>query len=193
VLLRQTTLAGIEAGKIDLVFRRWRRPTVKAGGRLRTSIGELAIDAVDRVAPTRITTAEARRAGHASRAELLALLDGRDEGEVYRVRLHVAGPDQRVALREQADLTDDDVAAIDARLDRFDRASTHGAWARRVLRLIAERPATRAPDLAESIGRATQPFNTDVRKLKELGLTESLEIGYRLSPRGRAYLDRTDS
>jgi ribosomal protein S19E (S16A) len=29
-----------------------------------------------------------------------------------------------------------------------------------------------------------------VRKLKELGLTESLEVGYRLSPRGRALLDR---
>jgi hypothetical protein len=109
------------------------------------------------------------------------------------VRVHVAGPDQRVALREQADLTDDDVAAIDGRLDRFDRASKHGAWTRRVLRLIADRPATRAPDLAASLGRETQPFKTDVRKLKELGLTESLEVGYRLSPRGRAYLGRTRS
>jgi hypothetical protein len=27
-----------------------------------------------------------------------------------------------------------------------------------------------------------------VRKLKELGLTESLPVGYRLSPRGEAYL-----
>jgi hypothetical protein len=31
-------------------------------------------------------------------------------------------------------------------------------------------------------------FKADVRKLKELGLTESLEVGYRLSPRGRAVL-----
>lgn len=30
----------------------------------------------------------------------------------------------------------------------------------------------------------------DVSKLKELGLTESLEVGYRLSPRGRAALRR---
>jgi predicted transcriptional regulator len=56
-----------------------------------------------------------------------------------------------------------------------------------VLGLIAERPATRAPDLAASLGRETAPFKADVRKLKELGLTESLEVGYRLSPRGRAY------
>jgi hypothetical protein len=193
VLLRQATLAGIAAGEIDLVFRRWRRPTVKAGGRLRTAIGELGIDAVDRVTPTRITAAEARRAGHESRADLLAFLDSRTEGNVYRVRVHLAGPDQRVALREQTDLTDADVEAIDARLDRLDRASKRGAWTRSTLRMIEEKPATRAPDLAASVGRETQAFKTDVRKLKELGLTESLEVGYRLSPRGRAYLERTDS
>jgi hypothetical protein len=45
----------------------------------------------------------------------------------------------------------------------------------------------RAPDLAARMGRETLPFKRDVRKLKELGLTESLEVGYRLSPRGRAY------
>ena len=193
MLLRLPTLEGIAAGEIDLVFRRWRRPTVKAGGRLRTRIGELSIDAVDLVAPARITAAEAKRAGHASRAELLAMLDSRPEGAVYRVRVHLAGPDRRVTLREQAELSDDEVAAIDARLDRFDRASKHGAWTRPTLRMIDERPATRAPDLAASFGRETQPFKTDVRKLKELGLTESLEVGYRLSPRGRAYLSRTRS
>jgi hypothetical protein len=32
-----------------------------------------------------------------------------------------------------------------------------------------------------------------VRKLKELGLTESLLVGYRLSPRGRALLDQLDA
>jgi len=193
VLLRRPTLLGIAAGEIDLVFRRWRRPTVKAGGRLRTAIGELAIDSVDRVARSKVTAAEARRAGYASRAELVRFLDSRADGDVYRVRVHLAGADQRVALREQAELGDADVEAIDARLDRFDRASKHGPWTRPTLRIIAERPATRAPDLAASLGRATRPFKTDVRKLKELGLTESLEVGYRLSPRGRAYLERTHS
>ena len=50
------------------------------------------------------------------------------------------------------------------------------------------RTGVRAADLAESFGRETQPFKTDVRKLKNLGLTISLEVGYRLSPRGAAYL-----
>jgi hypothetical protein len=57
-----------------------------------------------------------------------------------------------------------------------------------VLDLIEANPGVRAPDLAERLGLETLPFKRDVRKLKELGLTESLEVGYRISPRGRAYL-----
>jgi hypothetical protein len=45
-------------------------------------------------------------------------------------------------------------------------------------------PRLKAPD-GESCS-----CEADVRKLKELGLTESLEVGYRLSPRGRALLAR---
>ncbi len=56
------------------------------------------------------------------------------------------------------------------------------------LRLIAERPAVRAADLAAAVGREKAPFKLDVRKLKNLGLTLSLDVGYRLSPRGEAYL-----
>jgi hypothetical protein len=87
-------------------------------------------------------------------------------------------------------MSDDDWQGIAARLARLDRSSRHGAWTAEVLRLIADRPAVRAGDLAASLGRETAPFKVDVRKLKELGLTESLDVGYRLSPRGRAVLAR---
>ena len=56
-----------------------------------------------------------------------------------------------------------------------------------VLGVIDEHPRTRAGDLAPIFGRELQPFKLDVRKLKNLGLTISHEIGYELSPRGRAY------
>ncbi|WP_218577411.1 hypothetical protein [Phytohabitans rumicis] len=54
--------------------------------------------------------------------------------------------------------------------------------------MIADHPGVRAADLAASLGRDTPTFKADVRKLKALGLTESLEVGYRLSPRGHTYL-----
>ena len=72
---------------------------------------------------------------------------------------------------------------------RFDDLSHHGPWTADTLRLIQSKPATRAADLAASVGRETAPFKLDVRKLKNLGLTYSLETGYELSPRGIAYLD----
>jgi len=187
VLLRADTLTGIAEGRITMAFRRWKRPTVKAGGRLRTAVGELAIDAVERIAIEAISAADARRAGFAAVADIMAMLDGRD-GDVYRVRFHLAGPDQRIALRNNDALTDADAHQLVHRLDRYDAASTRGPWTRAALAIIAAQPAVRAPDLAAELGFETKWFKANVRKLKELGLTESLEIGYRLSPRGEAFL-----
>jgi hypothetical protein len=175
VLFRQQQLRGIAAGSVTLAFRRWERPRVRPGTRLRTAIGVVAIDAIEPV--EEITEADARRAGFDSPAEALRPL--RREGTLFRIELHHDGPDPRVALRE-GEPTAEDVA----RLDRM------GPWTYEVLRAIAERPGVRAPDLAASFGRETRPFKADVRKLKELGLTESLPVGYRLSPRGRRLLAR---
>ena len=86
--------------------------------------------------------------------------------------------------------TKEEVAAIVARLERLDRASSSGPWTRTTLDLIDRNPERRAPDLAAKVGRETAAFKTDVRKLKELGLTESLAIGYRLSPRGEVVVDK---
>lgn len=189
MLFRRPILDRIAAGTVTLAFRRWRRPTVRAGGTLTTPAGVLAIEALDIVAAEDITDADARRAGFAGQDDLLASLE-LAEGDLYRIAFRLQGEDPRAALRQQDDLTAEDVAALRGRLDRLDRSARHGAWTRAVLRLIGERPGTRAPELAARCGRDTAVFKTDVRKLKALGLTESLEVGYRLSPRGRALLDR---
>jgi hypothetical protein len=189
MLFRQETLRRIEAGEVTLAFRRWQRPTVKAGGTLRTRAGVLAIESVEPVDEDAISDADVRRAGAPDRQALLAGL--RPDGTLYRVAFHVEGPDPRIALRERSDLSAGERAAIDARLARLDAASRHGPWTGRVLQLIADNPERRAPDLAAELGRETAPFKADVRKLKELGLTESLMVGYRLSPRGREYLRRS--
>jgi hypothetical protein len=185
VLFRQDVLRRIGEGEVTLAFRRWLRPTVKVGGALRTGVGVLAIESVDVVDEDEVTDDEARRAGAETRDAVLR--EGPQERPLYRIEFRLAGPDPRVALRERADISPEERAQIDARLSRLDAASRHGPWTRKVLELIAEQPGTRAPDLAASLGRETAPFKADVRKLKELGLTESLQIGYRLSPRGRAY------
>ncbi|KGN39050.1 hypothetical protein [Knoellia subterranea] len=188
MMIRPDTLAAIKAGEVDLAFRRWDRPRVVVGTHLRTRVGLLEVTAVERTAVSRITAAEARRAGASSLAELRRMLEAKADKPVWRVTLHHAGADPREALRTS--LPDaDEVATISARLDRLDAASATGPWTRATLDLIDRRPTVRAPDLAAEVGRETADFKKDVRKLKELGLTESLDIGYRLSPRGAAFVD----
>jgi hypothetical protein len=181
----------IARGEVTLTFRRWKRPQVVAGNTYRTGAGRIVVDSIDVVDPSRISAADAKRAGFASRAEVLAELRGTEDLLVYRIRFHPAtGPDPRALLAASDALTDADVENLRTRLARLDRASSHGPWTTDVLRAIQDRPATRAAEIASSFGRETQPFKLDVRKLKNLGLTISLEKGYRLSPRGEAYLNR---
>jgi hypothetical protein len=192
VLIKRRYLDGIAAGSLDLQFRRWRRPMVKVGGTMHTAVGVLAVDAVDVVADGALTADDARRAGYDSLDALVAedarvRARGR-EGELYRIQLRYVGDDPRVALREDAELDDATLADLTARLARLDRASPRGPWTRQVLELVRARPATLAATLAESIGRDRASFKLDVRKLKNLGLTESLQTGYRISPRGETVL-----
>ena len=186
MLLDNRTLEGIVAGRIRVVFRTWRRPTVKTGGTLRTRGGVLAIEAVEPINAREITADDVRSSGFADRAELLRSFEGRT-GKLYRIRVRLAGEDPRIALREKT-LDDAERAVIEKRLQRMDAASKQGPWTRQYLALIEARPTQRAPELAELMGLETKPFKTRVRRLKELGLTESLKVGYRLSPRGLSYL-----
>jgi hypothetical protein len=185
----QRYAAGIADGSIDLTFRRWRRPQAIAGNTYRTPAGRLCVETVDVVEPGAITDAEARRAGYPSASALVADLLGTPELPIYRVAFHPAlGPDPRDELAASAEISDAERSAIATRLQRLDRASPTGHWTRQTLELIAANPAVRAGDLAPQLEMELLPFKLNVRKLKNLGLTISLGTGYRLSPRGEAYL-----
>jgi hypothetical protein len=186
MLFKQEILDRIRTGEITLAFRRWRRPTVKSGGRLRTAIGELAIERVSKIEADAIADSEARRAGFPDRATLLAEL-ARREGEVFRIELRFAGADRRIALRKNDRIGEAELALIVGKLEKMD-SGRQGKWVLEALRLIENHPARRASDLAAMCGMDTPGFKRKVRQLKELGLTESLETGYRLSPRGEHVL-----
>ncbi len=187
MLFTQRFWAGLADGSITLTFRRWSRPQVRAGGQYHSPGGELLVSTVRRVPISSISRREAKRAGQ-ELDELLAYLGGEPDDLVFRIEFTCVGEDPRVALRADADLDAETLAALGARLDRLDRASARGPWTRATLAAIAAQPGVRAGDLATGFGLETQPFKLDVRKLKALGLTESLTVGYRLSPRGEAVL-----
>ena len=183
---------GLTDGSVTVTFRRWERPHVKPGGRYRCHpIGVLVVDAIERVRVADITERDARRSGFLSRAELMEYIRSGPGGEVdddtpiFRVDLHHGGEEDRVAIALDDQLSPEDVEAITARLARMD---AQGEWTAVTLRLIEKNPRVVASELARRLGRERLPFKTDVRKLKRLGLTQSFEIGYDLTPRGRAYL-----
>lgn len=183
MLLNQRTADGIRRGDVTLAFRRWATPRVTPGGSFLSSVGVVRVGSVDEVSGA--TLDEALAAGASSVDEVVG---GRTELPLFRVELSWGGPDPRVALSADTSFTAEQLATLTATLARWD---ARAPWTRQTLELIRDRPATRAPDLAASQGRETLPFKRDVRRLKELGLTHSLEVGYRLSPRGSAYLERT--
>ena len=189
MMIRPSELRSIKDGEIDLAFRRWERPRVVVGTRMRTGVGLLEVVSVEQVEVADLTADDARRAGSPSLAALVRALEPKADRPAWRVGLRHAGEDPRALLR---DAVPDraEAAEIVARLERLDRSSSYGAWTRTTLDLIDRNPERRAPDLAAKAGRETADFKKDVRKLKELGLTESLAIGYRLSPRGEVVVDK---
>lgn len=187
MLLDKRELAGIEAGTITVVFRRWRVPRIRVGTRLRTSIGLVEITGLARTTPEVVTATEANAAGFADIEGFQRWLDDRP-GDLYRIELQWAGVDPRVALREDADLGEAEIAEVRRRLARMDsRADSPWTW--QTLRLIEANPGVVSTDLAAIMGRERQYFKRRVRRLKEMGLTESLDVGYRISPRGQALLN----
>ncbi len=162
---------------------------MKSGGTLLTAIGQLAIAAVDVVSVDEITEAESSAAGFSSLDALRSELSKRTGGDVFRVRLSLAGPDPRIALRQEIP-EDEEADMILGRLARLDSRGATGPWTSRVLTLLRDRPEVRAGDLPTDMGMDKTAFKVNVRKLKGLGLTESLGVGYRLSPRGEAVLGR---
>ena len=181
-------LRAIETGRVEAVYRRWAEPRVKQGSTLRTAVGVLEVVSVEVVDPGSLGAADAAAAGFDS-IEAVLNSAGERGGSLYRIGLRHIGPDPRVALRE-AIPGEAELAEIRRRLDRLDAVSRYGAWTRQTLRQIAENPGVRAEDLARSMGREKMPLKLDIRKLKELVLTESLNPGYRLSPRGKSVLKR---
>ncbi len=185
MLFRQDVLRGIADGRVTLAFRRWRRAAPADGSTVRTPIGIVALERITVIEDGDITADDIRRTG-LSAGELRSSLSG--DGPLLRIELRLAGDDPRVALRQRPPGSRE-FDGIVARLARLDEAASP-PWTRDYLQLIADQPATVARRLAAQVDAELLPFKRRVRQLKELGLTESLEVGYRLSPRGQAVLAR---
>lgn len=181
-------------GSITRTYRVWKRPQAKIGGHYRLNQdGVIEVDGLAQVPVASITDRDADRAGFMSKDALVAKL--REQAavtartKIYCLDFHyVPLPDPRAVLAANKDLSDDHAEELAQRLLKMDRRSKDGPWTTKTLAAIEQNPGVVSTRLASKLGRDRDAFKTDVRKLKKLGLTISLEVGYEISPRGRAYL-----
>jgi hypothetical protein len=217
MLLPARIAQGVRQGSITLAYRRWEQPRVRVGGTQLTSVGIVRFDEVEEVTElATITHADAQAAGFPDADALRAYVAAtaptdtvpeersgaqrpnasRRAGpraskggeRIFRVRLSWVGEDPRVQLRTAVpDATE--LAVITAAVKALDAGKRSGPWTRQILEWIRDNPGVISTELAALLGREVAPMKADIRRLKALGLTESLRIGYRLSPRGAAYLE----
>lgn len=191
MLLNRDTAEGIANGTITLVLRRWDAPRARPGGTQRTVAGTIRIDGVTEYPGSyRVTAAQAGAAGYPDAKSAQKELDRRPARHTYVIAVSYLAPDERPDLAADDRLSDVDVDAIAARLDRWD-AAAETPWTREYLEMVRDNEAVRAPDLAARVGLDVPRFKRRVRQLKGLGLTISLDVGYRLSPRGKTFLRLT--
>ena len=194
---RQRDIQAIARGELTLTFRRWRRPQARVDGPYRVGESVIEVTSVEQMDPSRISVEDARAAGHDSAEAVLDAIQrnqrksGDANAPLYRVAFHCLGEqdDPRKILAAEAGLDSEELVAVTKRLGQMDARSLHGPWTQSALEGIASTPGRRAAELAAVQGRETAKFKADIRKLKVLGLTISLEVGYELSPRGRVVLD----
>jgi len=192
MLFRMKTLEKIKSGEVSLAFRKWKKPTVKEGGTLKTVIGLLGIDSIQQISIDDISSQDLTKAGYDNRAELDKELSrhsgGEGEGDLYKIRFHLEGPDPRISLHNDDKLTSEAFTEIDNKLLRLDNSKINPNWTQKVLKTIQTNPAKSAAWISQSLNIEKAWLKPNIRKLKELGLTISLEVGYQISPRGNAYL-----
>ena len=83
MLIKREVLEAIKSGEISLQFRRWTRPSVKAGGTLKTRVGLLKIGRIDEMDPADVTATDARKAGFKDVAEFRHWLGTMKQGPLF--------------------------------------------------------------------------------------------------------------
>lgn len=189
MLFKEKHLQGIRSGEISLAFRKWKKPAVKTGSLIKTSIGLVEIKEVSEIDVSEITNNNALNAGFASLDELLQLLGKAEQGVIYKIHVDYFDEDPRIALRENINPENVELKEITSKLERLDRYSKRGNWTLEILKLIHQNPTLRAADLAQRTKWEKEWLKLNIRKLKNIGLTISHEVGYSISPLGEKYLE----
>lgn len=190
MLFKDVHLRGIKSGKIKLAFRNWQKASVKIGSLLHTAIGLIEIQDIEVVQDSDITDKDARNAGFADKKGLLRSLENKDTGKIFKISVSYHSADPRINLREQTELSEQEFEDLKKKLRRLDNYSRQGHWTEKILLTIKDNPNLHAIGIAKLTGFDKEWLKLNIRKLKNMGLTISHNIGYEISPLGEQFLFR---
>jgi hypothetical protein len=190
MLIKMQPLKAIREGKISVQFRKWTRPSVRKGTLLTTAVGQVEIQQLEVIQEKDITETDAKAAGFETRDALLDTLRKHDDGEIYKIGVRYHGDDPRIKLRNNLDLNDAQYQQLIKKLQRLDVASKEGPWTKATLLAISKHPRVVSTELAAKLNYERMWLKLNIRKLKNMGLTISHEVGYEISPLGKSVLQR---
>lgn len=189
MLFKEIHLSGIKSGIITLAFRKWQKASVKSGSLLHASIGLIKIDNIEVVTENDITDQDALNAGFTDKKQLLKSLAS-SSGTIFKLSVSYHSADPRIKLREQTELSEQQFTALKKKLERLDTLSKQGHWTEKVLFTIKDNPNLHAIGISKLTGFDKEWLKLNIRKLKNLGLTISHNVGYRLSPLGEHCIEK---
>ena len=175
----------IRRGEITCSIRIWHRPRVSVGKRYSLLPGAIEVERIQEIGFEALTPVLARRSGFASLVELLKVAKHGAGERVFLIEFRYVDKPSKSASKDNGVPSDAEIKTLLVKLEAMDRRAGR-AWTRDTLAAIDREPGRRAAELAAELQRPRDDFKKDVRKLKALGLTISLEVGYRLSLRGAA-------
>lgn len=190
MLFKDIHLSGIKSGKITLAFRKWQKASVKIGSLLHTSIGLVEIGKMEAISENDITEQEAIKAGFTDKKQLLKSFTHNSTGTIFKISVCYHSADPRIKLREQTELSEQQFADLTKKLERLDNYSKQGHWTNKVLLTIKDNPNLHAIGIAKLTDFEKEWLKLNIRKLKNLGLTISHNVGYELSPLGKTFVQR---
>ena len=157
---------------------------------MNTALGQVEINDISEVSEESITEEDAKRAGFENKKDLFGSFYRTSKGRIYKLGVSYHSEDPRIKLREQTELSEEVFLELKRKLWRLDKYSKKGHWTKTVFITIRNNPNKHAVSIAETTGFEKEWLKINIRKLKNLGLTISHNVGYEISPFGNVFLER---
>ena len=189
MLFKQKHLEGIKAGTVTLAFRKWKSTQLKRGSLLKTDVGIVEITDIAIINEPHINEIDAQKAGFINLESLMKSIYSAEIGKIYKIHVRFLKETQAKKIKEKISLSQSEIDSYKAKLLQMDKYARNGFWTKDILTSIKDNPKLSATQLSLKTGKTKEWLTQSIRKLKNIGLTVSLDPGYDLTPTGKLLME----